>query len=153
MAQTRVLSKSAVTPSMQCNPSVRFYTVDIWMMGWGWMLVGGLQHLDLVVHASGVSDSLSLNWETTLSGSTNANPPPPPPLPPLLLPPSFPSILYPLPLSFRAMWKLPITRNTRSANAWTWTWNMQNTEVLNKGHTEMWLNASAGRKKAPSRSM
>lgn len=106
----------------------------------------GLQHLDLIVHASGVSDSLPLNSATT-----------PPPRPSTLLPPPLVcfflfrlfSVLHPLPLSFRAMWKLPITRNTRTANDWTWTWNMQNTGGLNKSHAEMWLNASAGRKMPP----
>ncbi len=47
------------------------------------------------------------------------------------------------------MWKLPITRNMRSANGWTWTWNMQNTGAFNKDHAEMWLNASAGCKRPP----
>lgn len=71
-------------------------------------------------------------------------------LPPYLPLPSFlPYVLHPIPLSLRAMWKLPINRNMRSANGWTWTWNMQNTGALNKGQAEMWLNASAGRKRPP----
>lgn len=58
-------------------------------------------------------------------------------------------VLHPFLFSFRAMWKLPITRN-RSANGWIWTWKtMQNTGALNKGHTEMWLNVSAGHKRPP----
>lgn len=147
MVRTQVLLKSAVIPSIQCHTYLRLCTVDMRMMGLG-VCCMRLQHLDLVVHVSGVSDSLRL---TQLSNNPLLmHPRCPLPLSCLRLPPSPPSsILHPFPLSFRAMWKLPITRNMRSANCWTWTWNMQNTGALNKGHAEMWLNASAGRKRPP----
>lgn len=124
-------------PLMLCYPTYSRHPYDD---------AGCIQHLDLIVYAPEfVRFCLSIE-QHPFSQFIHATPFP------LLV--CFVLLLFPpssssVPLSVRPMWKLPITRNMRHGNGWTWTWNMQNTQALNKDHAEMWLTASAGRKRPP----
>lgn len=146
MVRTQVLPKSAVMPSIQFNPSVRLCTVDTSMMGLG-----------ICWGATTSGSCITCLWSFWQSLSLSQNRATPSQYPSTLLPlplvcfflHPFPtsSILYPSPSGPCENSQLPETREVLMV--WTWTWNMQNTGALTKGHAEMWLNASAGCKKPP----
>lgn len=124
------------TKRMQCNPLLWLWTVDIKLTRL--CVYWQLQHLDLVVYASEVSDKLSLSLVSSTQFVSCLV---------CFFLSTFPSILHPLHNLFRAMWKLPITRKTIIAICELGI--CEKTEAPNKFHAEMWLNTSEGSKRFP----